>query len=130
MRLTTYPPIREGLNLGDLLKFEADNLYSRDRVIVAGNQTLSLGQVVGRLTANGQIAALNPSATDGSEVAAGVAIVPITTGDAPNPDGLIVARHAAVADHALAWPAGITPEQKAAAVTQLHAAGILARHGV
>lgn len=130
MRLTTYPPIREGLNLGDLLKFEADNLYSRDRVIVSGHQTLAFGQVVGRFTANGHIAVLNPAATDGSEHAVGVAIAPITTGEAPDPDGLIVARHAVVADHALVWIAGITPDQQAIATEQLRNMGIIVRQGV
>ncbi|MBT2748574.1 MULTISPECIES: head decoration protein [unclassified Lysobacter] len=130
MRLTTYPPFQEGLNLGDLLKFEADNLYSRDRVTVAPNQTLVLGQVIGRLAGSNHITALDPAATDGREVAVGVVIVPITTTKDPSPDGLIVARHATVADHALVWPAAITPEHHAAAVEQLRAIGILVRHGV
>ena len=130
MRLTTYPPVHEGQNLGDLLKFEADNLYSRDQVTVAADQVLKLGHVVGRLTATGEIAALDPAATDGREVAAGVAIVPITTTTDPSPDGLIVARHATVADHALVWPVRVTPEQRAAAIAQLRGIGILLRRGV
>lgn len=130
MRLTTYPPVHEGQNLGDLLKFEADNLYSRDQVTVAAEQVLKLGHVVGRLTATGEIAALDPAATDGREVAAGVAIVPITTTTDPSPDGLIVARHATVADHALVWPIRSTPEQRAAAIAQLRGIGILLRRGV
>ncbi|WP_031372189.1 head decoration protein [Lysobacter antibioticus] len=131
MRLTTYPPVHEGQNLGDLLKFEADNLYSRDQVTVAADQVLKLGHVVGRLTATGEIAALDPTATDGREIAAGVAIVPITTTTTdPSPDGLIVARHATVADHALVWPIRTTPEQRAAATAQLRAIGVLVRRGV
>ena len=35
------------MNLGDLLKFEAPNLYSRDRVTVAAGQNLPLGTVLG-----------------------------------------------------------------------------------
>ncbi|MBT2748350.1 MULTISPECIES: head decoration protein [unclassified Lysobacter] len=130
MRLTTYPPVQEGLNLGDLLKFEADNLYSRDQVIVVAGQVLQLGQVVGRITASGEVAALDPAATDGREAAAGVAIAPISTTTEPSPDGLIVARHATVADHALVWPRAVTPEQRAAAVAQLRDHGVLVRHGV
>ncbi|MGO1069730.1 head decoration protein [Lysobacter sp. CA199] len=130
MRLTTYPPVHEGMNLGDLLKFEADNLYSRDQVIVAAGQVLALGQVVGRITATGEVAAVDPTATDGREVAAGVAVVPITTAAEPSPDGLIVARHATVADHALVWPRAVTPEQRAAATAQLRAIGVLVRPGV
>ena len=41
------PVITEGLNLGDLLKYEAPNLYSRDQVTVAAGQNIVLGTVVG-----------------------------------------------------------------------------------
>ncbi|WP_255357282.1 head decoration protein, partial [Lysobacter sp. Root690] len=125
-----YPPFQEGLNLGDLLKFEADNMYSRDRVTIAANQALVLGQIVGRVTDSNHVAALDPAATDGRQIAIGVVIVPITTTKDASPDGLIIARHAALADHALVWPAAITPEQHAAAVEQLRAIGVLVRHGV
>lgn len=130
MRMTVYPPQFEPNNLGDLLKFEADNLYSRDRVTVEANQALKLGHVVGRVTASGQVAAFDPTATDGRERAIGVAIVSIITADAPSPDGLIVARHATVADHALVWPNSITPEQRAAGVAQLQNIGVLVRQGI
>ena len=43
------PVITEGINLGDLLKYEAPNLYSRDQVTVAAGQNLVLGTVVGIL---------------------------------------------------------------------------------
>lgn len=130
MRMTVYPPQFEPNNLGDLLKFEADNLYSRDRVTVAAQQALQLGHVVGRVTAAGHVVALDPTATDGREQAAGVVIVPIITADTPSPDGLIVARHATVADHALVWPKAITPEQRTACIQQLRAIGVLVRQGI
>ena len=38
------PALAEPLNLGDLLKYEAPNLYSRDRVTVASGQNLQLGE--------------------------------------------------------------------------------------
>ncbi|OAI74696.1 bacteriophage-related protein, partial [Ralstonia solanacearum] len=66
------PVLQEPLNLGDLLKYEAPNLYSRERVTVAAGQTLSLGTVVGMVTATGKVKQLDPSATDGSQYAAGV----------------------------------------------------------
>ena len=130
MRMTVYPPQSEPNNLGDLLKFEADNLYSRDRVTVAAQQALKLGHVVGRITASDQVAALDPAATDGRQLAIGVAIAPVITADAPSPDGLIVARHATVADHALVWPDAITPEQRTAGIAQLRAIGVLVRQGI
>lgn len=130
MGITVFPPQFEPNNLGDLLKFEADNLYSRDRVTVAAQQALQLGHVVGRVTETGQMAALDPAATDGREQAAGVVILPIITADTPSPDGLIVARHATVADHALVWPKSITPQQRAVYVQQLRAIGVLVRQGI
>ncbi|KRB08034.1 hypothetical protein ASD86_09570 [Lysobacter sp. Root690] len=105
-------------------------MYSRDRVTIAANQALVLGQIVGRVTDSNHVAALDPAATDGRQIAIGVVIVPITTTKDASPDGLIIARHAALADHALVWPAAITPEQHAAAVEQLRAIGVLVRHGV
>ena len=49
------PVITEGLNLGDLLKYEAPNLYSRDQVTVAAGQNLVLGTVVGIETATAKV---------------------------------------------------------------------------
>ena len=60
------PALQEPLNLGDLLKYEAPNLYSRDRVTVAAGQTLPLGTVLGMVTATGKVKQIDPSATDGS----------------------------------------------------------------
>ena len=65
------PVITEGLNLGDLLKYEAPNLYSRDQVTVAAGQNLVLGTVVGIDTATAKVKQIDPTATDGTEVAVG-----------------------------------------------------------
>ena len=68
--------ITEGLNLGDLLKYEAPNLYSRDQITVASGQTLRLGAVVSIVTATGNVKQIDPSATDGTQYAAGVLMQP------------------------------------------------------
>ena len=121
--------IKESLNLGDLLKYEAPQLYSREIVTVQAGEVLPLGAVLGQVTASTKVKALDPSATDGSAVAAGVLIEACEglTGD--RPDGLIAARHAILADHALVWPVGITVSQKQTAIQQLKALGLLVRHG-
>ena len=124
------PAITEGLNLGDLLKYEAPNLFSRDQVTVASGQTLPLGAVVGIVTATGKVKQIDPSATDGSQYAAGVLMQPCDAALIDREDGLMVARHAIVADHALAWPAAITAAEKLAAIAQLKSLGILVRKGV
>lgn len=124
------PVITEGMNLGDLLKYEAPNLYSRDQVTILAGQNLTLGTVAGIVTATGKVKKLDPSATDGSQVAAGVVIQSIDATAADSPDGLVIARHAIVADHALVWPTGITTAEKKAAIAQLKNLGILVRKGV
>ena len=124
------PVITEGLNLGDLLKYEAPNLYSRDQVTVAAGQNLVLGTVVGIDTATAKVKQIDPTATDGTEVAVGVLATSIDASLIDREDGILIARHAVVADHALTWPAGIAPLDKAAAIAQLKAAGVLVRHAV
>jgi len=120
----------ESMNLGDLLKYEAPNLYSRDRVTVASGQNLPLGAVVGMVTATGKVKQIDPSATDGTQLAAGVRMQACDAALAERTDGLIVARHAIVSDHALQWPTGITTGEQQAAVAQLKSLGVLVRQGV
>jgi hypothetical protein len=120
----------ESMNLGDLLKYEAPNLYSRDRVTVAAGQNLPLGAVIGVVTATGKVKQIDPSATDGTQVAAGVLMQACDAALAERTDGLIVARHAIVSDHALQWPSGITTAEQQAAVAQLKSLGVLVRQGV
>jgi hypothetical protein len=120
------PAIHEPLNLGDLVKYEEPSLrYSRDQVTVALGENLSLGTVVGRVTATGKIKALDPAGTDGTEDAVGILLGTIDATLADRPDALLLARHGVVATHAVVWPAGITLEQKAAAIAALETRGIL-----
>ena len=114
--------------LGDWLKFEEDNLYSRDQVTVASGQNLKTGTVVGIITASGKATQLAPSANDGSENAAGVLIGDVDASAADTP-GVIIARHAICSDKGLVWPSGITDAQKNAALAQLKSLGILVREG-
>ena len=88
------PALAELLNLGDLLKYEAPNLYSRDRVTVASGQNLPLGTVVGIVTATAKFKQIDPSAEDGSQVAAGVVLQACDATLIDRDDGLVVARHA------------------------------------
>jgi hypothetical protein len=120
--------LNEPLNLGDLLKYEEDCLnYSRDLVTVAVGQNLELGAVVGRATSTGKVKRLDPSAGDGTEDAAGILLGASDATLIERDDALLLARHGIVASHAVTWPAGITAEQKAAAVAALEARGILIR---
>jgi len=122
------PVQNESNYLGDWLKFEEDNLYSRDEVTVASGQNLATGTVVGIITTSGKVTQLAPAANDGSENAAGVLLnaVDASAGDQP---GVIIARHAICSDEGLTWPGSITAPQKAAALSQLKTLGILVREG-
>jgi hypothetical protein len=119
--------INEPINLADLVKYEEECLfYSRNEETVAAGQNLGIGTVVGRKSADGKLYALNPTANDGTESAIGILIEDV---DATLIDktGVILARHAVVADKYVVWPAGITAPQKASAISQLDARGILIR---
>jgi hypothetical protein len=121
------PVLHEPMTLGDLLKYEAPNLYSRDEVVVASNQTLALGAVVGRVTATREIVALDPTASDGRETVAGVLIEAVVTAATERRRSVIVARHATVFGGVLVLPTSLTSEQTAAALAQLAALGVLVR---
>ena len=114
--------------LGDWLKFEEDNLYSREEVTVITGQNLGTGTVIGKITASGKITQLAPGAADGSENAAGVLLLPVDAAAADQP-GVVIARHAICSDKGLVWPGGITGPQQDAAIDQLKALGILVREG-
>lgn len=121
------PEIQDIPTVGALLKYEAPNLYSRERVTVLAGQLLALGTVVGVVAASGKARALDPSATDGSQLAAGVLIEACNAHLGERTDGLMVARHAIVADAALVWPAGMTELERQLALAQLKALGVLVR---
>ncbi len=80
--------------------------------------------------ANRRSPGVSATATDGSQSPAGFLLDPIDASLADRHDGLIVARHAIVADTALGWPVGITGAEKTAALVTLTSLGILARPSV
>ena len=115
---------------GDLLKYEADQLYSRERATLTAGPALRLGTVLGCVTASGVFAPLAPAAKDGTQIAAAVLLFDCQASASNRPHAIILARHAIVAHHAVVWPDGITAEQQHNAIVQLRAQGILVRQGV
>lgn len=130
MTLPHFPALSETNNLGDLLKYEAPNLYSREQLPVAPGQVLALGALIGIVTSTGKAKAVDPSATDGSQFAAGVLLQAVDASDPAPVTGIAVVRHAIVADHALVWPTGITAAEKLAFLQQLQNLGVLVRKGI
>jgi len=77
--------------------------------------------------ADEQFKALDLSATDGVQNAAAVAVYSATTGVGETKKIAVISRNAELRAADLAWPAGITAVQKAAAIEQLRARGIVLR---
>lgn len=113
--------------LGDLLKFEAPQFYSRSAITIAAGQNLAMGTVLGRRVADDKHQAFDPSASDGTDTPVGILLGDIDASLIDREDALLLARHAMVAEKLVLWPAGIDADVKKAAVFQLEAIGILIR---
>ena len=94
-------------HLQDLVLYEEDGLgrYSRDTVTIAAGRWLPLGTVLGRRSADGLCVALDPAATDGSQLPYGVLLADVDA-FVDKPAAAIV-RHAILKRPALRWPAGL-----------------------
>lgn len=119
--------ITETNNLGDLLKYEAPNRYSRDVATIAAGQNLPLGTVLGRNASDGKHYAIDPAATDGTETAVAVLAVDTDATHTDRTDAVLITRHAIVAKTALVWPIALTGEQRTAYEQQLAERGVLVR---
>ena len=85
--------------------------------------------MLGQVTTSGKFVPLAPSASDGSQTPAKVLLQYANT-SAADVRAVTLARHAEVVLQALIWPAGITTNQKSAAIAALQTRGIVARMGV
>lgn len=83
--------------------------------------------IVGIEKADYEWGVLNTAATDGLEVAAGIAINGVVTGGSVKGRGAVFRRNGEVRGVDLTWPAGITAANKAAGIARLEALGIAVR---
>lgn len=90
-------------------------------LLVKGKKYLA-GEVLGRVTANGKIKALDAAADDGSEHAIAVLAGDVDATESDEP--CIIYVHAELIDAGLIWPEGITAVQKDAAILKLQALGL------
>ncbi|MBU1418340.1 MAG: head decoration protein [Proteobacteria bacterium] len=111
--------------LGDGIRWEHSGTYSREKVTAASGQNLALLEVVGKVTADGKVVALDPAAVDGSEVAAGIMVAACDASTADKAGAAIV-RDAMIDPVNLVWPAAITTPQKTQALAELKDLGIVA----
>ena len=111
------PRFAEAMNLGDLLKYEApEPLLARPRHRrLRPEPAAGHGRRHRHRHGQGQTDRPRPP-TDGTQVAAGVLLQACDATLADRDDGLVVARHAIVADHALrvARPPSPLPSKQAA----------------
>ena len=111
-------------DLGDLLLVQVSPGWTKDNITLLGGSVYALGQVLAKV--DNKYQALDPASTAPANKAVAVLAEPIdaTTGDKP---AVVIARGAVLALAELNWPAGITAPQKAAALDELNAQGIVAR---
>ncbi|MGN7867782.1 head decoration protein [Paracoccus sp. 22332] len=107
---------------------EAANIYrSREQVIIAsGSGVLKAGAVLGKVTASGKYAPLDPAASNGAQTAAAILFEGC---DATSEDvrRTITARDTEVHADVLNWKEGVTDNQKTTAMGQLAERGIIGR---
>lgn len=119
---TAYP--------SDWLKFEADNYYSRDTLVVAtGSGKVLSGTPIAKVAATGKYVPAVATGSDGSQTAVGVLFedVDATSADAK---GVGIMRHATVNHAGLVRDPSINDASKRAAQNgQLAAVGVLVREG-
>ena len=126
MPTLTAPP-----TLGDLLKFECNPSYGRETMTLKAGTNYPLGAVLGRITASGEFR-LSPAAEvvgdEGAETAVAVLLQAVDATDGAA-TGLIAARGPVIlAEAALVVDASVDqPAERTAKLTQLAAAGLVAR---
>ena len=120
--------LTEGKHPGGFLVLEVLRDYTRETVTLAsGAGKLAPGTVLGKITTGGKFTVLTPSATNGSQNAAGVLWGGADTTDADAPAVVLVRGPAIVNRHEITWPEAATQAQITTATTALAALGIVLR---
>lgn len=118
----------EGIYAGEFLISESDDgSISRDAVVIASGQgVLEAGAVLGKIALTGKFAAYDNSASDGTQVAAGVLYskVDATSADI---DAVAVTRLAEVKTSLLSFKSDQDATAKAAALADLKLVNVIAR---
>ena len=119
--------LSEGKSLGDLVRYEAENRYSREEMTLAsGAGDLKIGTVLGKITVGGKYIISRPAASDGSQTPVAVLLVNANATSA-DVKATSYVREAKLNRHALIFDATINDATKrATAVAALRAVGIVA----
>ena len=118
--------VKERTHAGEFMVSEANGHRSREQITVARSKDLPPGTVLGRVTATRKYKQLDPAATDGGEIPAGVLF---DWADAANGDRQAVAivRDAEVVRADLAFADGMSQGDKDAAIDGLAERGVVSR---
>ena len=119
--MATYTPPKK---LGDLLLVEVAPGWTKEKATLLAGTAYAFGQVLAKVSGKYQV--LDPAGTGAAKKAVAVLAeaVDATDGDKP---GVVIARGAVVELTELAWPESITEPQKATALDELTALGIVPR---
>lgn len=127
--------ILEGRHTAEFMVSEANPHRARDEIVLAEDEVVEAGQVLGKIDDDstaadpeleGQYRAWTAGASDGTETAVAIAW---TSEDATGAAKRMTAvtRDAEVVGAHLVWPTGTSDGQKATAIAQLAAVGIIVR---
>lgn len=118
--------LRGGVRPVSFLLREANGSRTRDNLTIASGNTVRPGEICGIVTATGEVAPLDAAAVDGSGEAAVIALYGYDATDAAVM-GSFASRDCEVIEDALIWPDGISAGDKATAIAELAARGIIIR---
>jgi hypothetical protein len=121
--------LTEGKRIGDWLKYEAPNKYSREVVTLVSGQNLKSGTVVGKITSGGKYTAYDDDNSDGSETAAGLLCYDTDASGGDVATAVIVKRDAIVSSNGITWASTNDATDKTNGIADLLAIGILVRDG-
>ena len=123
----------EGRYLSDWLKWEEDNLFSREEItLLAGSgsdRDIKTGTALGKLTSGGKYVPLTEGPSDGSQTPAGLLLLDNVVLDGVDKQAAAIVRDAIVNWDTVVWPATYNDADIAAAVVIFKTLGIVMREG-
>ena len=119
----------EGKRAGCYIIREANGKRSFDTGTVLADQTLVVSQLVGIVTASGKYAKYDPTATDGTEIVAGISDDDNDATGADLERAVFLTNDAEVDGNDLVYHSGATDAEKLTANTELKTLGIKVRKG-
>ena len=117
------PTFSQPKTLADLLIVEVAPNWTKQRLTFAAGAVSSMGTVLAKVS--GKLQAIDPAGAGAAKVAYAVAAEKVDA-TAADTVGLAIPRGATLDIDELVWPAGITDAQKATALSDLEARGIVA----